>query len=48
MEKNSQFNNKNEIFCFFFVKPELKETDLNGREKIWEDFETKTKNKIKF
>ena len=40
------FNNINETFSFFFVKPELDEKELNAIEKIWEDFETKTRIKI--
>ena len=40
------FNNINETFCFFFVKPELNESKLNGIEEIWDDFETKTRIKI--
>ena len=40
------FNNINETFCFFFVKPDLNVSELNSIEKIWEDFETKTRIKI--
>ena len=30
----------------FFIKPKLNETELNNKEKIWDDFESKTKIKI--
>ena len=39
------FNNKNETFCFFFIKSEqLSETDLNNIENIWNYFQEKNKN----
>ena len=41
------FKNENEKFCFYFVKPELKdENEMNEIIKIWNDFQEKTKTEL--
>ena len=40
------FNNEKEKFCFYFVKPDLNESDMNEIIKIWDDFQEKTKTEI--
>lgn len=36
------FNNEKEKYCFYFVKPDLPELQLNEIIKIWDDFKEKT------
>ena len=40
------FNNEKEKFCFYFVKSDLNELDMNKIIKIWDDFREKTKSEI--
>ena len=41
------FKNENEKFCFYFIKPNLKDEDeMNEIIKIWNDFQEKTKTEL--
>jgi hypothetical protein len=37
------FKNNKEKFCFYFIKPDLDESEMSAIEKIWNDFKEKTK-----
>ena len=40
------FTNEKEKFCFYFIKPDLNETEINEITKIWKDFQEKTKTDL--
>ena len=40
------FSKENEKFCFYFVKPDLNEIEMNEIIHIWEDFKKKTKTEL--
>ena len=40
------FNNEKEKFCFYFIKPDLIESELNEIISIWNDFKEKTKTDL--
>ena len=39
----SVFSKEKEKFCFYFIKPDLEESEMSEILKIWEDFKEKTK-----
>ena len=40
------FSNDKEQFCFYFIKPDLIETEMNEIISIWKDFQEKTKTEL--
>ena len=40
------FSNEKEKFCFYFIKPDLIESEMNEIINIWNDFKEKTKTEL--